>query len=288
MDIDWIDLYGYKCRYRHAKSSKPVLVFLPGSMQTIENCDDIFSKLSKDFCIYQLEVPGISESDYLPEEKDFRFLGRCVEKFCESLSLDCISLLGFSYGALVSYGFMLESQRVKCAALGGACRRLNESATSDILDAYKHKKDKQAFAQFVTESWMPENTGRSKAIKRAVVSAIRKMSDDMLDKYLANTKRIIINEQNEHNTQPTLLFCGDRDAMISQQEVTEWSTYFLDAKVHFIKNCGHLFHIEARGEVVELTRDYFLSQGDDWKGFSLVGTSISDPTNERVEIGGGR
>ncbi|MBV9710923.1 MAG: alpha/beta fold hydrolase [Ktedonobacteraceae bacterium] len=103
------DAAGLPIHYYHAGQSGPPLVFVHGLGGSAENWLFLFPRLSKQFQVYALDLPGFGRTPLAPEGTNIRTHALYLQRFLDALNLFRVTLVGNSLGGWIATRFVLDA-----------------------------------------------------------------------------------------------------------------------------------------------------------------------------------
>lgn len=108
------DAAGLPIHYYHAGRGGPPLVFVHGLGGSAENWLFLFPRLSKEFQVYALDLPGFGRTPLAPEGTNIRTHALYLQRFLDTLGLSQVTLVGNSLGGWIATRFALDApERVR-------------------------------------------------------------------------------------------------------------------------------------------------------------------------------
>jgi pimeloyl-ACP methyl ester carboxylesterase len=97
----FIDLPKTRLHYMQCGEGEP-LVMVPATISRLENWRALVQFMGQHFRVYFFELPGHGKSSPFPEPFRTRLVAETVEAFLNKLRLKTVSLMGFSFGGILT------------------------------------------------------------------------------------------------------------------------------------------------------------------------------------------
>ena len=98
------DLYYATC------GQGPPLVIVPATISRIRNWQPLIRFMGQKFTTHFFELPGHGGSSPFPQPFSSRLVGQTVEDFINALNYDRITLMGFSFGGILTLRVLNQIQ----------------------------------------------------------------------------------------------------------------------------------------------------------------------------------
>lgn len=146
IDIDDAKIYCEEI----GNANKPILLFLHGGFQTIEDLNAIASHLSQHFRIIGIDSRGHGRSTLGSEALTYQRMQHDVEAVLKYLHLDKVSILGFSDGGIVALRIAAGNavKVEKLIAIGSEWSATNLSGREQIFKGITPKSAKGMFSGY--------------------------------------------------------------------------------------------------------------------------------------------
>ncbi|MEM7417793.1 MAG: alpha/beta hydrolase [Gemmatimonadota bacterium] len=267
----WLSLEGYAYRYRwHPPATgserRPPVVFLSGAFQSMESWGRFVDVFQEEHGVLLVDLPGSGDADALPPEFGLDFLADALQRLFAELDLPPAYVVCASYGSPIGYRFAQRyPTRVWQLVLAGVMHALDSDLRTmmeeGVVLAAARKRD--AFADFTVERLLCSDPDRTIARRRPVVRALHRsllrMSDEELDRFVWNTRRILVSPPLDLTRPPrcpTLIFTGEHDCFTPPEICRYIASCLPDAHFTTIAEADHVFHLQRFDATVALLLDF--------------------------------
>ena len=258
----------------------PVL-FLGGAFQSFSSFRSEAERVLTTHPVILADLPSQGSNDQLAPELSLEDYADLLNLFCDSQSLQRITLLGISYGSAMGTLFAhRHPQKTERLLLSGiTCFRRDSLITllEDSLDLLA-QGDMQAFAttavcNLINHSRLTE-TDVSPTYRRLLFRQITRLNDNERMRYAQNTKRLLDFAGFTGFPQcPTLIATGEFDNFTLPAENAAVARQCQQAVFAVINNADHLAQFERKEAATELFHRFM--KGDSLEG--IQGTEIFNP-----------
>jgi len=220
------------------------IVLLHGWGQNIEMMRPLGEKLSKNFRITILDLPGFGESSEPSDSLTIYDYNDILEEFLERLNISNPILIGHSFGGRISIIYSSKNKVEKLVLFGSPC-------------VVKQKKPslKVKILKFMKK--VPVINKLEGIAKKHIGSRDYKNASDMMRKILVNTVNEDLSDNCKKIKCPTLLIWGDNDAEVSVEEAKEIESMIEDAGLIVLPNSTHYAYLENLNHVVNILKNFF-------------------------------
>ncbi|RJR12609.1 alpha/beta hydrolase [Candidatus Parcubacteria bacterium] len=231
----------------------PVLLLLPGWMNTISNFDELASHLTENFRVVRLDFPGFGGGTESPPPT-WRVLDYAsfVKAFIEKIGLTSYVLIGHSFGGRViikgvSHG-MLHPERVILVASAGVARsRTFRNRIFTIL---------AKIGKIIT--YVPPFSLWRTQLRKKLYGRLKSdyLAAGPLSQVYLNTIREDQTEAARKIAVPTLLIWGTADDMVPLSDAHLLSERIQGSRLEVFEGVGHSPHRDRPKEVAELIKKF--------------------------------
>ena len=247
--------------YYEKRGKGPSIVFLHGFMENRSMWNAFVDIFSKNHTVVAIDLPGHGKSDDIAYVHTMEEMAEVVRKIVEKESIRRHYLVGHSMGGYVS---MAYAEKFPDAIKGLVMFHSTAAADSEqkkkdrerAIKVVKHNKD-----LFINEAIPNLFNTKYRPYKREIAVCKRiakKMSEKSIVAALEGMK-IRLDREVVLKFAPykVLYIIGKEDnvlpykSLIHQAQIPELGSYVL------LENCGHMGHIEARGQCVKTLKEFF-------------------------------
>jgi pimeloyl-ACP methyl ester carboxylesterase len=245
--------------YRKLGKGYPIIL-IHGFCETHEIWNGFDEKLSEQFEVYSIDLPGFGESPILPSPFSIEDVGTKVVEWIEGLDRKHPIIIGHSLGGYVALAIAKKFQE-KIAGIG----LFQSTAYPDSED---RKANRNKVIQFVKnhgpdpfiDTFVPGLFFDKKHPSISEVYKVaRKTSKEALMAYAgAMRDRPSSIDLNRYFQKPVLVLGGERDVIISEETTLEHGNLFTGSEVHILKNVGHMAMFESHEESLKIVEEFAL------------------------------
>lgn len=240
----------------------PVL-FVSGAFQTMDSWARFARAFADHTTVLLVDPPGMGTSDLLPADIGVGFLADCLEQVLDEHGIEKVNIVAASYGTPSAYRFtLLNPDRVDRITLAGTMKELPVHMRERIARSaiWARIRDREQLAREVVEGMLCHDPSRRidrrAAAARMLASGIVRMSDAELQKYAANTERLLNHEALDLDTciagPEALVFTGEHDVFTPADECRRVAAAFERGWFTTVRHADHMFHIQQWDTVIQL------------------------------------
>ncbi len=249
-------LYKGKKIYFRDKGSGSAIVLLHGFLENMSMWDYFARKLSADYRVITIDLPGFGKSECLGRVHLMEQMATAVNKVLKELQVKHCLMIGHSMGGYVTLAFAAKySGKLKGFGL------MHSHAMADTAEAKVNRNraievvnsDRGAFIfNFFPELFAPDNIPLyEKEIKKlyedalatapkAIIAALEGM------KYRTDKLQVLVNSK-----VPVLFILGKQDSRIPFENTINQATLPSTSEILVLDKVGHMGHIEARKKTLK-------------------------------------
>lgn len=215
------------------------IVLLHGWGQNIEMMRPLGEKLSKNFRITILDLPGFGESSEPINSLTIDDYCDILEVFLDKLEIKNPILIGHSFGGRISIVYASRNKTEKLVLFGSPCIARNSKPSLKVK-----------FLKFMKK--IPVINKLEGFAKKHIGSRDYKAASDMMRKILVNTVNQDLSDNCKKIKCPTLLIWGENDAEVSVEEAKEIESMIDDAGLIVLPNSTHYAYLENLNYVINI------------------------------------
>jgi pimeloyl-ACP methyl ester carboxylesterase len=240
----------------------PVIVLLHGYLESSEVWNGFQEKLTKEFRVISVDLPGHGLSDVYGEVHTMEFMATAVYELLKSLTIKKVFLTGHSLGGYVTLAFL----ELFPEFLSGYClfhSQPFEDTPEAIekrkreIDIVKAGKKDLMYPENVIRMFAPSNLEKfSDALRRSKDIASRLSGDGIiavLNGMIIRPSRLSYMEEGKV---PCLWILGSMDNFIPCDIIQEKVNLPDNARVIVLKNSGHMGFVEEEDLSVKALNDF--------------------------------
>jgi len=223
--------------------------------------DDYISRLSNDFLVLTVDLPGFGKSPKLPIPFSLAEVADALLEFISGKKLEKIGLVGHSLG-----GYVALSMVEKNAALFSALVLFHSTAYADSSEKKESRSKVVEFVKkngaeaFTTSFIPPLFVDQHHPALEKVKGIASQASDEAVIGYtLAMRDRPEQIKTLERFKNPTLFLAGKKDPGIPVDSVLKQASYCQNPQIHLLENVAHMGMFELPEETAAKIKD-FLAQ----------------------------
>ncbi len=219
---------------------KPI-VFLHGWGQNIEMMKPLADRLSNDYKIIIIDLPGHGKSDeplYPWSVMDYM---EAIKELLEKLDIKCPTLVGHSFGGKVSLLYASNYDVDKLVVLGSPFKaNANKmSIKTKVLKGLKKIPVLNKFEEFA---------------KKRMGSTDYRNASPIMRQVLVNTVNLDISENVKSIKCPTLIVWGTLDEAVPLEDAYELEKLISDAGLVILEGATHYAYLEQVNQVVNMIK----------------------------------
>jgi pimeloyl-ACP methyl ester carboxylesterase len=230
-----------------------VVVLLHGFMESMEIWKNLARKLSSEFTVVCIDLPGHGRSDSLQPVHSMELMADAVNAVLKELGATSCLMAGHSMGGYVTLAFAERHPRkIKGFSL------FHSHAAADTPEAQQNRdrtikvieKDKKGFIQsFIPDLFDPQNVSRYKQEIHLLTLSAASMPEEAIIAVLEGMKVRIDRIHVLANTSvPVQFIIGKNDSRIPMQVIMPQTVLPGQAEITIVDNVGHMGFIEASKE----------------------------------------
>ena len=250
-----IQLHGKIINFKSVGKGKTIIL-LHGFLESIKIWEEFSAKLSKDFNVVMIDLPGHGKTENFSEIHTMEFMADTVKAVIDYLKISKCVMIGHSMGGYATLAFaekypeylkgfgLFHSQ----AEADSPKTKVNRDRTITIV-----KKDCSGFIRnFIPDLFAPDNIEIYKneidilklnavqTSKEGIIAALKGMKErtDKLE-FLKATKL------------PALFIVGKKDKRIPGDKVLHQAALPYHSEILILGNVGHMGYIEAKEETLK-------------------------------------
>lgn len=239
-----------------------VIILIHGYLETSDIWSSFAKKLSRQFRVISLDLPGHGGSDIFDSIHTMEFMATVVKDLCESLDIRKAFITGHSLGGYVTLAFvdlfpgMLYGYCLFHSHPFADSPEVIEKRKLEIGLLKEGKKDK-FIPDSILKMYATPNLGKFRdALKRS-----KKISDSIpvegiiavLKGMMARPSRQAVMEKGQV---PLLWILGTMDNYINCEQIQTKVNLPANAEVFILKNSGHMGFIEEEGLALEKLTEF--------------------------------
>jgi pimeloyl-ACP methyl ester carboxylesterase len=269
----WLNHSGYGYQYRIMRHPHPEFaptLFVGGAFMTMESWGRFAKRFAPHTTVVLIDPPGIGRSDFLPAEFRPQFLSECLAQVIEVHNLRRVNVISFSYGTPAAFGLAQQyPSYVDRVVLGGTADKFSERIVHDATVrnhihstvGFALQRDRDRLAEFAIGGLLNRrdstaDVDRQGLAERVLRSNIGQMSDGELERYAANTLRLLTHGCVDLSAPvcgpEALVFTGEYDDFTRPSDCLIVANCFKRARFTLVRRADHLFNIEQFETVVQL------------------------------------
>lgn len=244
-----------KIRFRDVGQG-PVIVLLHGFMENLSMWDYFSGKLSANYRVISVDLPGFGGSECLHRVHLMEQMASAVNKVLKEREVKHCLMIGHSMGGYVTLAFAEKYPR-KLKGFG----LFHSHALADTPEAKVNRNraidailaNKSGFIfNFFPDLFAPENVeANKKQIKRLYEDAMKTSPKGIIAaiegmKYRTDHLEVLINSK-----VPVLFVLGKQDSRIPFEKTLVQASMPAVSEILVLNNVGHMGHIEARKQCLK-------------------------------------
>ena len=229
IDINYID-YG---------EGEKTLVLLHGWGQNIEMMKPVGDRLSRQYRIIIVDLPGFGLSEEPKEVLTIYDYVECIKELLDALKIKNPILIGHSFGGKISLAYASKYQVEKLITFGSPFKKEIKKLS---LKTKLLKKLKKVPGLNKLESFAKKHLG----------STDYREASELMRKIMVEHVNLDITEEVKKIKCPTLLIWGTNDEAVSINDAYELEKLITDAGVVEYPGCSHYAYLERLDQTVNV------------------------------------
>ena len=234
---------GLLTHYQIVGNKRSVLIILPGWMRTTAEWLPVAKKLSIEYTVILLDLPGFGKTQKPETTYSIYDYADFVEHFLNKLEVKPVTLLGHSFGGrigiIISAKMKLVTELLLIDAAGVEKRTIIAKMKIQFFKLAKIFLPKQVVTQ----------------LRNKLGSRDYKTAGEMRDIFIK-----VINEDLSYLLSkisvPTLLIWGNNDGEVPEWKIKLMKKLISNAKLRVVWGAAHSPHLEKPTEFMEILYDY--------------------------------
>ena len=229
--------------YINYGKGKETIVLLHGWGQNIEMMQPIGDRLSKNYNIIIIDLPGFGLSEEPKEIWTIYDYVECVYELLNSLKVDNPVLIGHSFGGKVSLAYASRYAVKKLITFGSPFKKEIKklSLKTKILKGLKQ---------------VPVINKLEGFAKKHIGSTDYRQASELMRKIMVEHVNLDITEDVKKITCPTLLIWGTNDEAVSINDAYELEKLINDAGVVEYEGCTHYAYLERLEQTINVLNSF--------------------------------
>lgn len=267
MDEQWTRTRdGFRFAHRALEHPDPEFtptLFVSGAFQSMDSWARFARAFAPRTTVLLVDPPGMGRSDLLPSSAGVDYLAECLRQVLDERGIERANVVAASYGTPSAYRLASRyPDRVDRIALAGTMRALPAHMVGRIARsiAFAYTRERELLADSAVEALICHDPRRDVARRasaaRVLRSGILRMTDADLDKYAANSERLLIHQSLDVSQRicgpEALVFTGEHDCFTPPDEGRRIAAAFDRAWFTTVRGADHLLHLEQWQTVIEL------------------------------------
>jgi len=239
-----------------------VIVLLHGYLESSEVWNGFRDKLSSEFRVISVDLPGHGLSDIYEETHSMEFMATVIKELLDSLSIEKVFITGHSLGGYVALAFL----ELFPGYLSGYCL-FHSHPFPDSPEAIDKRKREIAIVKAgkkhlmypdnVIRMFAPSNIDKnSEALRRSKEIASKIPGDGIIAVLNGMMQRPSRVDVMEEGRVPCLWILGYMDNYIPYDVIQTKVILPVNARVVLLRKSGHLGFIEEEDKSVEAIRNF--------------------------------
>lgn len=249
-----------KIKFRDAGEG-PAIVLLHGFLENMNMWDYFFRKLSHDYRVITIDLPGFGGSECLEGANSMEEMARVVNTVLQQLEVKSSLMIGHSMGGYVCLAYAsMYQEKLKGFGL------FHSHALADTTEAKANRdraikvvrSDRGSFIfNFFPELFAPENVAcYEKDIKKLHADAMKTTPDAIIAALEGMKTRTDKLDVLMNTKVPVLFILGKKDSRIPFEKTMEQTSLPSQCEILALDDAGHMGHIEARVETLNAIKRF--------------------------------
>lgn len=226
----------------YGNKDNATIVLLHGWGQNIEMMQPIGDKLSDQYQILILDLPGFGKSDHLDTPWTLKDYVDAIHKIIDNLKLDKIIMVGHSFGGKLALLYSSIYKVDKLVVFASPINHHNKVSTkTKILKTIKK---------------IPGTNKISELAKKYIGSKDYRDADPIMRSVLVNHIQTDIYDDLAKIKAPTLIVWGTNDEAVDVSVAYEIEKAIKDSGVVIYEGCTHYAYLERLGQTINVLKSF--------------------------------
>lgn len=243
-------------------------VLLGGVLQDMASWKNYVKEFSRYNNVLVVDLPGVGISKVLDYTFGFDFLADCLFQVLHASNIQKVNIFSTSYSTVIAFEFSKKYNRlVDKLVLSSTMTEIPDEQRGIMLSCLREIENKNlvSFAETFLEgisnlSFKPKN---HELTKRVINGGIKSLTDQQVNQFIHNTKRIL-NYQTEKNATvkiglTPLIFTGELDTFTPPHLCEKLGEFYQTYIFKTIPGLDHFFHIGNNQLIFSSMIPYFLN-----------------------------
>ncbi|MEU6661885.1 alpha/beta hydrolase [Streptomyces sp. NPDC046821] len=264
---------GYRCESRLVPAASPrmaPLVLVGGAFQTKESWGRLERELLAHADVFTVDLPGWGAGNVLPDRHGADFLADALAHMIDEVGLSSVHLVGGSYGTAIAYRLaQRRPELVEKMVLVGTMTSIPGHArvamrrTLDLLAEGRREEFAQETVAFMVNADRIDSVAAGARVRRFLVRRLLNLSDEDVEKHLANTMRLLRHEMLDTSrppAMPVLVTTGEHDAFTTPDLCRELAATCSDSWFTRVADADHMLPLERPVELAGLITHFLMGE----------------------------
>jgi len=238
---------------KHGNGKIPV-VLIHGNFVSARFFEPFLKRLPDKYTAYCPDLPNFGFSDELPGDVTLDGYAKAVEAFVDALGLNNFILIGHSLGGgvVISYAIKNQSKIKKLILIDSApINSMNISTESHtVLNIYRYNPQMIKSSLMFNAPMYPDE----QFFDRMAADALRMAPKAFVGNSVA-LSNYDYREQAKNLNIPVYVVYGDKDAIITSEEMKRTAESFPNSRFILLKDIGHSSIIESPDDIIKLLEE---------------------------------
>jgi pimeloyl-ACP methyl ester carboxylesterase len=240
------EVAGLPIHYYHAGRGEKPLIFVHGLGGSAENWLFLFPRLSKEYHVYALDLPGFGRTPLAPEGTNIRTHALYLQRFLDAMGLSQVTLVGNSLGGWIATRFVLDApERVSHLYLLNSAGLSRKGAFTPYTPDYASAR--RAIAHFSGRP-IPARVPNF-LLKGMVESSRRPAFAGFVEHY---DKREELDNELSHVSVPTTIIWGTEDRILPLSCAHDFHAGIPNSELILLPGVGHTPQTGAVSKVANI------------------------------------
>lgn len=240
------------------------IILIHGYLESKEIWDSFAEKLSSDYRVICIDLPGHGTSDVYGESHSMEFMASCIKLLADHLGIERFFLAGHSLGGYVTLAFL----ELYPGSLSGYCLFHSQPFADPEPALEKRRREKAVVRSGKKNLMYPDNVEKMYAkinlekfqgsLRRSKEIASRIPGDGIIAMLNGMMERPSRQRLMEEGKVPCLWILGAMDNYIPVETISSRVSLPENAELVVLQNSGHLGFIEEEEHSLEIFRNFIV------------------------------